>query len=403
MIKILLFALVRGLSSGIYGPLWALILQAGDIGWALLGVLSSWYELTRLFTEIPTGVLSEKMGFRATFVLAGCLSLLGWVLWFVFQNLWGAFALTFLIASSEAFTSGAFEAYALKLVGEKQFSSLLLKATQYHLFSFALAGIIGCGIFEYAPSLFSYVLFSIYIARVIFYYFLVGNLHSGTDASMRNRSGRHTSPSIFAIFSQVVPQMRKNTQFLFICLFSFLAGSGFAAVEHFWQPYLIAKGINPLRLGFVSAAAALVAITSISISARGRASASHRSWVYLFWVKVMAFTLCSLLACQLSPVLFFCFLTILLALENLRMPFFQSFVSSYLTGSFKTVQFSTVSASAALGEVLSGFVLGRLAEAWGIQAVFVAAAVIFALTLLILAAMMIMRNMAPFSTPVEKA
>ncbi len=252
-----LFYLFRLLSTSyLFLPISVLYAGSRGLGMDEVWILSSLYSLVVIFTEVPTGVLSDRLG-RRWAMMAGALTMIAACTTFYFAHSFALFAVgTVLGALSMTLCSGTDSAYLFDLLQDNglghEYPAREGTASVWHLcgntLAFAAGGFLG------AYDLALPYLATAGVASIAFF------------VALSMREGRATPKSMAITPAECVAHMRDS--FRMVRRRPSLAWTiGFSAVvftlllstETMYQPYLKASGFGIAETGLVFAAGYFVA------------------------------------------------------------------------------------------------------------------------------------------------
>ena len=129
-------------SLAVYALIPLLFEQYGGQSAERVGILlASWQILIVLF-EIPTGIVADKYGRKASMQLARIARLLCFPLWLAFPSFTGLLAGIVFLALGDALSSGSLEAYSYDELEDKTaYNKLRQQTVAIHLAAFSAAGI----------------------------------------------------------------------------------------------------------------------------------------------------------------------------------------------------------------------------------------------------------------------
>lgn len=282
-------------TSYLWEPIFVLFMMSRGVGFAEVMWLSVLYSATIIIVDVPTGVFADRVGRRpsmmlgaATLAVAAIVAALGTsVAWFAVAEV--------LLALSLALCSGADSAYLydeLAAAGRKaDYVQAESRASSFHLFGTAAALVIGGALAQWHMVL-PYVATA--LTALVAVWLAAGLpetprrrqpqlvLVSGGDAPLANTRGAHAG-SIAAHLRLALADVRANRRLIWLLGCSAVAFVLVLAGRYLYQPLLVARGLTPLTIGAILAAAHVLAgvVAWNGARLRRRLSEEHLLWSVL--------------------------------------------------------------------------------------------------------------------------
>lgn len=232
--------------------------------------------------EIPTGVISDLLGRKKTFLLAQCLLILGMVGLLFSYNIYHVYLLGFLFALSAAFSSGSINALIFDKYKKnnmtKEYSALSRKGFSLMTLSGAIAAVIGGKLGEIdlrIPILLDLLALLLVTFACIF---LITEKNSDKFRIGKKRS------HLVKIVRESFYEFKTNKALLYFAILSAIAMGIFRVFFVSYQPILISVNANIEQIGYLFALMGLIASFSSYLSAKYDLNHINQFFLLIFFL-----------------------------------------------------------------------------------------------------------------------
>ncbi|HEX2955053.1 MAG TPA: MFS transporter [Bacillota bacterium] len=225
---------------------WVIFLRSRGISFAAIGLLETIFHIAAFSAEIPTGIIADRLGRRASLMLGRTASIIASVLTIVTRNI-VFLALAFALdAIAGAFHSGAFEAmvydHMRKDQKESDFTKRLGGLNSISLLGGAAAALTGGWVAQYS-------LIFLYVLNISADLLAIGTLLMFKEVKQVHDG---TASNNFSILRQAYDFCLKNPGIIRIYLLSGFIGAAVYSCLFYGQSYLKSAGIPFTLLGTLS-------------------------------------------------------------------------------------------------------------------------------------------------------
>lgn len=123
--------------------------ERSGISAAGLGILLAIWQVVAVVSEVPTGIIADKISKKWSLVIAKSLQAAAFIIWLFVPSFTG-YAIGFVIwGIGEAFSSGAFQAYLYESLADdnkKAFGKILARSSSMMMLAYASANIVAFGV-----------------------------------------------------------------------------------------------------------------------------------------------------------------------------------------------------------------------------------------------------------------
>lgn len=218
-----------------YLPIATLWYQDKGLTLTQVGTLNGIITITIFLTNIPTGVVADKIGRKLAIIIALGLQVLGEVLFLSSQTFW-SFAIVSVVAGlGFSFMSGAFEALILDTLKEEKRESEVQKVLGNIISLKGLSTVIGAGV----SSLFlSQLTSDRFILAIVMTIFAVScGLIVSFSIDEPQRFQRREGDNLWQLFLDSLTLIRRNHKLSRLVLLSVLTTPFTAYLISFYQPW----------------------------------------------------------------------------------------------------------------------------------------------------------------------
>ena len=357
------FNIIRGLSLGVFAPIWVAYLHGQGRSLLELGLLGVIFEVTKLIFEVPAGGLADKRGEQWALTASALIGASAFVLFLLTKEFALAALLMMLWATSEAIVSGAYEAWVTKSVGSDDVAKTLMACTRLLVGAVVVGGISGGLLYLVWPGI------PFLLAAMLM--ILNGFLVRQAQFPRHHDTPGVTPPSVWSIMLAGSRLLRAEISMLRVVAAGFFVSLAYDAVARFWQLELTIRGFSEVWFGVVFAGAGGIALLILSAGIRWHHVINQQPFLALAMVDLLGIGLCLCLVAG-SEILALMAISLLLVMEDLRDPIVHSLLASRLDTEHKATVFSLYSGIGAAGEIVSGAVFGLIAQHFGLAVTFLA-------------------------------
>lgn len=162
--------------------------ERGDVSAARVGMLLAIWLIVSVVSEIPTGIIADKMSKKWSLVLGRVMQILTFTIWLVAPNFAGYLVGFVVWGVGEAFISGAFQAYlyeSLDDTNKKAFGKIYSRSSAFTMFAYTAGGLLAFLIGPHYPLL---LVLSIAVSMVSLWITLsLPSTHSKTEVEVEIR------------------------------------------------------------------------------------------------------------------------------------------------------------------------------------------------------------------------
>ena len=342
-----------------YAPMSTLYLQTRGLNYVQINSLWGIIVATMFLTEVPTGVVADRIGRKAAINVALALQVLGEVV-FIFARGYLPFALAAAIGGlGFAFSSGAIEALvydSLKIKGRedemtKGMGFITAAQRSANLLAYALGGLLVVNLTQER-----FVLAIVITACAVF----VGWLVSLTLREPPAEDGRGERDGSLRLLTDGVRLLRDDARFRRLALLAVATAPFINYLINLYQPRFMAVGVPPIWLGLALALASALSIVGARYAYWIEARLGARSSLLLVTVLPGAlYLVMAVVALPALAVLVFC---VLYGSMSLKDPIFSGHLNRHIESRNRATILSMISMVSGLYVALLGLLIGQIAE-----------------------------------------
>lgn len=363
------FSALRGTAMGLFLPVWILYLSDQGFDLLAIGLFGTIFEIAKFVFEIPTGSFADKKGVRMALLISYALSIITWGLFPAIHITWVCVLAMCVWALADALISGAFETWMSQVIKEDDFGKYLMRNTQVLLVCIIVVSALTGHLYKYnhvLPFLIVAAVYAVLLALTFIYCKAKPSLQTEEDQEEES-----FGQIIKASFRLVLNHRRV----LNVVLAGFFAALTYDVFARYWQPYLSDIGFREEMMGYVMAAAGVVAFLLIQFTVKmmhviEKHSLLSMTLVELFGVLLIIFSSFGIKSLGVVST------TLLLAVEDIRSPIVRNYLNKYFPDSYKATLFSINSGMGAAGEIVSGVIFGVIAVKFGLKTTFLLAGIV---------------------------
>ncbi|MDR6667978.1 MFS transporter [Rhizobium sp. 1399] len=341
-----------------YHPIATLYYQARGLDFVQINSLWAVVVAVMALSEVPSGLIADKIGRKWAIVIALLLQLLGEIV-FVFADSYFLFVLSAALGGvGFAFSSGCLEAIMYDSLKRQKAAHLMQRTMGLNGAIAQLAGITGALVGGYLArdlTMDSYIyLITMTIVSVAVAFGISFFLKEPKETIVGD------VPSLFELLRSGVHLLRTNRLLRRIVILSILCNPLTAYLLTFYQPYLLNAGASSDWLGPSLAAAFLLG-----------AVCSHfayllERWAGIRWALLLATILPGVLYLLMSlssvPWLAAAFFVATFGTASLQRPIFSDYINQHISSSNRTTVLSIISMFSGCYVGIMGIVTGAVAE-----------------------------------------
>jgi MFS family permease len=314
--------------------------------------------ITQLLSEVPTGILADKIGRKKSIVIAYTFQLSGEIV-FIFAHNYLLIAFSCILAGiGFAFYSGCYEAMMFDSLKSDNKENEMQKVSGlnsgFKLIATVLGALIG-GFLSADLSMDSYILLivltaiSVGIALIVSFFLKEPKYISVND-----------SQSSMQILREGISHIKKNKSLKRIMLLSILATPFINYLLNFYQPFLLNANVPSIWLGI-----------SLSIASLLGFFASK----YAFKLEIMFGVKYGLLISIILPGIFYILMSIIhekwsaillfilaFGSMNLQSPIFMDYKNRHIRSNLRATTLSLISMFSGIYVAIMGLIFGKLAD-----------------------------------------
>lgn len=366
------YALLRGLSLGLYLPIHELFLCENGCPMLHIGLLGAVMESCKLVCELPTGKITAAYGARYSLIWASMLAIICWTGYFLSRGqLVFYYTCALLMGASEAFSTGSMETWIIQQVPPIHATQTMLTNSRIIIAACVLSG--GGSGWLYKQSVTSYFACIIFVHLLSVFLPLMDRNHHPEMMYMPAKLGNQVS--LFASVRYICTQKR----LMRIVVTGFFVTMACDVVMRYYQPLLLDRAIDITYSGVVFTTAAIVAWFTIGLISQYKNRVLHYPFAVLSGLDALGAGICILLTTREGHGSTITLLAVLLSIEDIRSPLIKSLVAQHNTHIAHTAIILSVCATVeSAAEILAGAILGWVVEAKGLHTGFLVSALLFA-------------------------
>ena len=357
-----------------YVPVGTLYLQSRGLNYVQINGLWGIIVGTMFLTEVPTGILADRIGRKRALVMALGLQLLGEVL-YLFADTYPLFALTSVVAGlGFAFSSGCVEALVydeLKATGRevemsKAMGTIGAAEKTANLLAFAVGGllineltqaqfILGIAATACAVSIGWLVTFTLREPPI-------EHAHEAAHEAAHgaaHKAAHETRPSSLALLRDGADLLRNNRAFRHLVVLALVA-IPFKDYVGMYQTRFVEVGVTPLWLGLARALAAGLGIVGAQYAYRLEARlGTRRSLLLVTALPGALYLIAAVVIHPVASILAYCALSGSMSLKG---PLFSGHLNRHIDSRNRATVLSLISMISGLYVALMGVVIGTIGD-----------------------------------------
>ena len=364
-----------------YIPVGTLYLQSKNLDYVQINSLWGIIVLTMFLTEVPTGIIADRIGHKRAINVALGLQLLGEVI-YIFAQGYVGFALSAAIGGiGFAFASGCVDALAYDTLQKAGRQAEMSKAMGTIEAAQRLANLIAFSTSSLLIGTLTQDDFSravIVTACAVAVGFLVSLSLSEPDVIPENTQPSH--PGSWHLLRDGIRLLRQNRSFRLLVVLAIATVPFRDYLGSLYQPYLIDAGVAPAWLGLALSAASGLSILGARYAYWFEARLGHHLGLFLASILPgLLYLTAAAIVHPLGSVLAFCALR---GSMSLRSPILSGQLNAHIESKNRATVLSTISMISGLYVSLSGVLIGLVANRSVRQALLLMGVVIVVGTLL---------------------
>ena len=356
---ILIYAITFFGTLYFYHPIATLYYQARGLDYVEINSLWAVVVGVMAVSEVPTGLMADRIGRKWAIVLALLLQLLGEIV-FVGADSYGLFVLSAALGGvGFAFSSGCLESLMYDSLKSRNAAHRMQRTMGLNGAVAQLAGITGALVGGYLAQDLTMRSYLYLIAMTIVSVAVA--LGISLFLNEPKETTDHAAPTSRELLGGGIALLRANRQLRRLVVLSILCNPLSAYLLTFYQPYLLGVGAAPGWLGPSLAAAFLLG-----------AACSHfayllETWSGVRWALLVATVLPGLLyllmALPVAPWLAAALFVATFGTASLQKPIFSDYINRHIASENRTTVLSMISMLSGVYVSLMGLLTGAVAEA----------------------------------------
>jgi MFS family permease len=342
-----------------YIPVGTLYLQNRGLDYVEINSLWGIIVGTMFLTEVPTGVIADRLGRKRSINAALALQVLGEVI-FIFSKSYWPFAIAAAVGGlGFAFGSGSVEALVYDSLKEKGNQGAMSQAMGFigaaqglsNLLAFAVGGLLIVNLTQER-----FVLAIAVTACAV----AVGWLISLTLQEPHIETQQEEQGSSFRLLVQGIKTLRDNKHFRRLVLLALATIPFRDYLLNLYQPRFMEADVPPIWLGLGLSLASALGILGARYAYRIEARLGIRPSLLL--VTALPGLLYLAMAVSLHPVLMVPVFCALLGSQSLKNPIFSGHLNRHIDSKNRATVLSMISMFSGIYVALMGLLIGRIAE-----------------------------------------
>jgi MFS family permease len=341
-----------------YSHVGTLYLQSRSLNLTQVNSITSIIVATIFLTEVPTGVIADRIGRKRSVVMALLLQTIGEV-WYIFASTYEVFIVIAIIAGlGFAFSSGAMESLIYDSLPPDDRETRMQKAmgnvgSAYNL-GFFLAPLVG-GLLVTEYVLDKYLLAIALTAAAVGVAFLISLTLADPPADSESQRDRP-----LVIFRAGIAEIRQQPQLRHIVLLSVFTVTFHGVLVALYQPYFVSYELSPFLVGAGLALGGLLAAVVQKYAYVLPKLVGRRAGLMV--ATVLPGLLYMLLAVVTQTYLVFGVFVLTYAALDLKKPLFSAYQNQYITDRSRATTLSLMNMLTSLYVAVMALVYGMLAD-----------------------------------------
>ncbi len=341
-----------------YSHVGTLYLQSRGLNLTQVNSITAVIVATIFLTEVPTGVIADRIGRKRSVVVALLLQTVGEV-WYIFASTYEVFIIIAIVAGlGFAFSSGALESLVYDSLPPDDREARMQKAmgnigSAYNL-GFFLAPLVG-GLLVSKYVLDQYLLVIALTAVAVGIAFLISLTltEPATDAAIRRENP-------LAIFRAGIAEIRQKSRLRHILLLSVFTATFHGVLVALYQPYFVSYDISPFLVGAGLASGALLAAGVQKYAYVLPQLVGRRMGLIVATMLPGLFYI--LLAIVTRSYLVFSIFILTYAVLDLKKPLFSAYQNQYIADNNRATTLSLLNMLTSLYMAIMALVFGAIAD-----------------------------------------
>lgn len=342
-----------------YHPIATLYYQARGLDYVEINSLWAVVVGVMAVSELPSGLIADRIGRKWAIVLALALQLLGEIV-FVVADGYGLFVLSAALGGvGFAFSSGCLESLMYDSLKSRNAAHRMQRTMGLNGAMAQLAGITGALVGGYLAQdltmdsyLYLITMTIVSVAMALAISLFLTEPREMTDIG---------APTSLELLRSGIRLLRENRQLRRLVVLSILCNPLSAYLLTFYQPYLLGVGVAPGWLGPSLAAAFLLGAACSHFAYRLEAWSGAR-WALLI-ATVLPGALYLLMALRVAPWLAAALFVATFGSASLQKPIFSDYINRHIESRNRTTVLSMISMFSGVYVSLMGLLTGAVAEA----------------------------------------
>lgn len=359
MYNIKKFTIIKGISSGLYVPIWILYLT--DLGYSLveIGLISAIYEAVKFITEVPFGIIGDKYGIKFSMISSVCLAMLTWGSFYLLtpKNIVLVVIAVSLWALSESFFSGSFETWISNETTKAAFSDEMYKVSKISVLSMLFGSLLG-GFIYYYYSRYAFLFVVILLLPLFIISLNMSNYKAVSEKEFSLKSG----------FSSILSSKKVKL----IIISGFFTALTYDTVSNFYPTYFRNIGLDSRFISISFTLAAILLFLLLNFSQKASKLYTYKK--YLILIDSIGIFLIIILSLGIKFSSFVCN-SLLLTFEDLRNPIVLDVINKEVPDKYKNTTYSVNAIVNSIGEIVAGIIFGFIAQSYGLPIMFLIASI----------------------------
>lgn len=322
--------------------------------------LESVLVLFIFLSEVPTGILADKIGRKNTIILGCIVNLIGSIL-FLLSNNYILFIIVFALSGiGIALFSGTIEAYIYDYLKEKQIENQMKKYIglyySYCTIGSVIASIIGSIICKNLEEIsFIYALSITVIGSIIA---LIISITLKNKKKLKDKEDEDLNS--FRMLLEGFKLIKTNKHLLYIILLNIFASPFVYCLSYLYQPYLKLSGVSIIFFGIISAVASFVSLIANKYVYKLEKLLGDKLTLFIsVFLPSLFYIFMSIVFHQILSV----FLYILLrGIIGLQEPVFSDYKNKQIPSKIRATVLSLISMLGSLYQIFMRLFIGKLAD-----------------------------------------
>lgn len=369
---------------GLISPILILLMLSKNLTLPQSGIVMSILSMSVVIFELPSGILSDKIGRKKIYLISQVIFLLSFIL-LLFSNDFISVLLSFsLFGIARAFSSGSIEAdfvdNYLKDNNSDKLSRLITGMGVGETFGLAFGALIGGllprlakmiipGANEFSLNLYSQVIITILILLIIVFF------------HKTNYTKSHMKTSAF--IKEVLNILRSNITLRLLLVGVFVWGFVFLSIELYWQPRLkeiLIEKSNTAIFGYLNSLYFIFAAIGSLVIEKVLARYRVKNIIAVIYIRVLLSLFLILLSFQNTIIFFSLFYLLIMGTNGMLSIPEATMFNLVIPGEKRSSLLSLSSLMMQLGGIFSSLIFSALVSNIGIQTIWIISGIIFSIS-----------------------